>query len=100
VSDQPDIRAMMRYDANKKSALIAYLLWFFLGYFGIHRFYLGHTVSAVVMLLIGLLSVPLTFVAVGAAGFGIIGIWWLIDAVLIPGMTRRYNNRLIARLGG
>jgi len=30
-----------------KNLLAAYLLWFFLGIFGAHRFYLGRTGSAV-----------------------------------------------------
>src|SRR5579875_3678933 len=98
VSD--DARLMMRYDANKKSALIAYLLWFFLGYLGLHRFYLKRTGSAIVMLLIFLVSVPLTMALIGWIGLGIIGLWWLIDALLIPGIARDYNNRLITTLGG
>jgi hypothetical protein len=32
---------MMRYDANKKSMVVSYLLWFFLGMLGAHRFFLG-----------------------------------------------------------
>jgi TM2 domain-containing protein len=32
---------MMRYDANKKSMTVSYLLWFFLGMLGAHRFFLG-----------------------------------------------------------
>jgi hypothetical protein len=31
-------------------------------------------------------------------GFAILGLWWLIDALLIPGMTRSYNNRLVDEL--
>jgi hypothetical protein len=31
---QADAVAMMRYDANKKTALVGYLLWFFLGLLG------------------------------------------------------------------
>lgn len=37
---------MMRFEADRKSQLVAYLLWFFLGFFGAHRFYLGHTLRA------------------------------------------------------
>jgi hypothetical protein len=38
---------MMRYDANKKSMVVSYLLWFFLGMLGAHRFFLGQKHSAV-----------------------------------------------------
>ncbi|MBN9561670.1 MAG: TM2 domain-containing protein [Alphaproteobacteria bacterium] len=92
-------QVMMRYDANKRSAGIAYLLWFFLGSLGAHRFYLKHTGSALAMLLIFLGSLALTVVAIGVFGLIVVGIWALVDAFLIPGMARDYNNRLISNLG-
>ncbi|MBW4091676.1 MAG: TM2 domain-containing protein [Proteobacteria bacterium] len=91
-------KAMMRYDANKKSTLIAYLLWIFLGYLGAHRFYLKHAGSGAAMLVIWIVSVLLTFVYVGLLGFLVIGVWWIVDAFLIPGMASDYNNRLINAL--
>lgn len=93
-----DAERMMRYDAGKKSALLAYVLWFFLGWFGVHRFYLGRVVSGVVMLALWGLSWLLHFILIGFLGFAVIGLWWLIDALLIPGMTRSYNEDLIDRL--
>ena len=93
-------RAMMRYDANKKSAALAYVLWFFLGLFGIHRIYLKKTTSGVIMLVIGLLSVPLTYVLIGYVGWLVVGVWAIVDLFLIPGWTRDYNNRLIGELTG
>ena len=44
--DPAGTELMMRYDANKKSVLLAYLIWFFLGLFGVHRFYLGRVSRA------------------------------------------------------
>jgi hypothetical protein len=38
------------YDANKKSKLVAYLLWLFLGWLGAHRFYTRHIKSGLAML--------------------------------------------------
>ena len=90
--------AMMRYDANKRSAGIAYALWFFFGWFGAHRFYLRRTGSAVVMLITFILSFITAFIAIGFAGFIILGLWAFVDAFLIPGMTRDYNNRLITNM--
>ena len=89
---------MMRYDANKKSALIAYVLWFFLGYLGAHRFYLGHTGTGVAILLLTIASAILSFVMIGLVLFIIPAIWVLVDAFLIPGMVARANNELITRL--
>jgi len=95
---QPDTELMMRYDANKKSALLAYLIWFFLGWAGIHRLYLGRITSGLLMLVILGVSWLLHFVLIGFLGYLIIIPWWVIDALLIPGMARGYNNRLIDQL--
>jgi TM2 domain-containing membrane protein YozV len=90
----------MRYDADKKSALIAYLLWFFLGLFGVHRLYLGRVGTGLGMLVLHGISWVLAWILIGYLGFAVLGLWWLIDALLIPGMTRSYNNRLIESLRG
>ena len=81
-----DAAKMMQYDANKKSVGIAYLLWFFLGMFGAHRFYLGRTTSAVIILVLTIVSIFLTFVGIGLITILIPSIWVLIDIFLIPGM--------------
>lgn len=91
-------RAGMLYDANKKSLLIAYLLWWFLGAFGVHRFYLGRVASGIFMLLLSVVSGVLTLVLVGYLGLALIAAWWFVDAFLIPGMVRGHNMGLINRL--
>lgn len=40
-----------KLEANQKSVGVAYLLWFFLGGFGAHRFYLEKITSAIIMIL-------------------------------------------------
>lgn len=94
-----DAAAMMHYDANKRSVLVAYVLWFFLGWFAAHRFYAGKTGSALVMLIVSLISWALTAIAIGYLGLAFIGLWLLVDAFLIPGMIRSYNRGIIASLG-
>lgn len=59
-----------------KSKGVAYLLWFFLGIFSAHRFYLGKTGSAIVYLLTG----------------QIFGIGWFIDLFMLGGMVDQYNT--------
>lgn len=93
-----DAVAMMRYDADKKSAGVAYALWFFFGWFGAHRFYLGQTGTAVAQLILTLVSLLLTLVFVGIVGLLIVAVWVLVDAFLIPGLVRRYNDGLIDRM--
>lgn len=58
----------------KKSLGVAVLLWFFLGLFGAHRFYLGFWKSGLVRLF------TLNFLGVG----------WVIDSILV---VHLYNKR-------
>ncbi|WPZ35704.1 TM2 domain-containing protein [Thalassobaculum sp. OXR-137] len=91
---------MMQYDANKKSVLIAYLLWFFLGTFAVHRFYLGAHKSALVMLAMWVIFGALSGITFGIFGFLLLipAIWWFLDLFLIPGIARDKNNELILML--
>jgi TM2 domain-containing membrane protein YozV len=84
-----DTRALMLFEANKKTALVAYILWFFLGLFGAHNFYLKRTGVAVAQLILSLTIV----------GMLITFFWVLVDAFLIPGWVRNQNNLLLAQLG-
>lgn len=58
-----------------KSKGVAYLLWFFLGFFSAHRFYLGKTGSGILYLFTGQL----------------LGIGWVIDMFTLGGMVDNYN---------
>ena len=49
-----DTRAMMLFEANRKSMAVSYILWIFVGVFGGHRFYNGRTATAVTQLLMWL----------------------------------------------
>ncbi|MCO7126603.1 TM2 domain-containing protein [Sporolactobacillus shoreicorticis] len=69
---------------NGKSTGVAYAFWFFLSAVGGHRFYLGHKGSAIAQLI-------LTLTLVGAI---VSGIWAIIDAFLIPGMIRDFNQKV------
>jgi TM2 domain-containing membrane protein YozV len=84
-----DTRALMLFEANKKTAIVAYLLWFFVGLFGGHNFYLKRTGVAVTQLI---LSITLV-------GMLITMVWVLVDAFLIPGWIRNQNNILAMQLG-
>jgi TM2 domain-containing membrane protein YozV len=88
----------LRYEARRKSLPVAYLLWFLLGYGGVHRMYLGRWVSGLVMLALLGISTLFTFVLVGYVGLGLVFLWWVVDSLLIPGMAQRSNDRLIETL--
>lgn len=83
----------MIYDANRKSAGVAFLLWFFVGGLGGHRFYLGRTGSAIAQLLLGLLGwLPLFL------GWIALGIWLIVDLFLISQMVTEENMKVVNRL--
>jgi TM2 domain-containing membrane protein YozV len=84
-----DTRALMLFEANKKTALVAYLLWFFVGIFGGHNFYLKRTGVAVTQLILSITII----------GMAITVFWVLVDAFLIPGWVRTQNNMLAMQLG-
>jgi len=84
-----DARALMLFQVNKKDICVAYALWFFLGYFGAHNFYLKRSGVAVAQLILTLTI------------FGLLinFFWHLVDAFLIPGFVRRGNSMLAWTLG-
>lgn len=84
----PRIHEQLVYEAHRKSTGASYLLWFFLGFLGAHRFYLGRTGTGIMQLLMCLSVVgiiPLAF-------------WWLIDGFMIPGMVRDENMKTISAM--
>ena len=91
--------------AARKSAFAAYLLWVFLGGFGMHNFYLGRP-KAGGLQLVGTLFVFCTYVAddpwplIGlVAGFPL-GISLLVDLARMPSYIVACSERLRARLRG
>lgn len=70
------------FNKKKKSKTTAYLLWFFTGGFGGHRFYAGDTIRAICMLLT----------------LGGIGIWALIDGFFIGKRIEEKNDIIESEL--
>ena len=87
---------------DKKSGVVAYALWFFVGWFGAHRFYFGKNKIAILFIALFFISI-LTFVfLVGIATAIVLGVWVIVDAFLIPGWiaqdTQEKRERLIEEL--
>jgi TM2 domain-containing membrane protein YozV len=61
---------------NTHSKVVGYILWIF-GFTGAHRFYYGKPITGTIWLFT----------------FGLLGIGWLIDVFLIPGMDRKADRR-------
>ncbi len=97
-SQMSDVGKLMMFESNKKSVGAAFLLCFFLGMWGAHRFYLGQQGSAVAMLVITIVSFLLMFVLIGFLTIWITIIWQFVDLFLVSGLTQQYNNQLAARM--
>jgi TM2 domain-containing membrane protein YozV len=62
---------------------VAYLLWLFLGWLGIHRFYTGNVFSGLIWFCTG----------------GLFGIGWFFDLFLTSGLVDAANGRYVGRNG-
>lgn len=94
VSTEQQILIEQRVTNEAKSVGAAYLIWFFLGGLGAHRFYLGRSGSGVAILLLTIVGLVLLPVGVGAIALIAVGIWVLVDAFLIPGMVAEHKNKV------
>ncbi|TWU25858.1 NINE protein [Bythopirellula polymerisocia] len=65
-------------DVETHSLVVGYLLWIF-GFTGAHRFYYGKPVSGTIWFFT----------------LGLLGIGWLVDLVLIPGLRAAANRRYL-----
>lgn len=77
---------------EKKSTLVAYLLWLFLGTLGIHHFYMGNTLLGIVYIILGIIGWGMTLsglLPLGGAAFALLGIGLLLDLFRIPSCLRR-----------
>jgi TM2 domain-containing membrane protein YozV len=85
-------------DISPKSRLTATLLAFFLGAFGAHRFYIGKTGTAIVMLVLGIVGLATTWIFVGIVFLTAVGIWALVDFIFaVVGHMRDKEGRLIQK---
>ena len=64
-------------------AFMILLLCFFLGGFGAHRFYVGKIGTAIAQLLLTIIGVVLSIILVGYFLVAAVGIWVLVDLIMI-----------------
>jgi TM2 domain-containing membrane protein YozV len=89
--------AVVTGDISPKSRLAVTLLAWFLGTFGAHRFYLGKTGTAIVMLILGIIGyATLWLYGIGFIFLAAVGIWALIDFIYaVSGNMRDTEGKLI-----
>ncbi|RKQ35198.1 TM2 domain-containing protein [Kocuria tytonis] len=83
-----------------RSALLAYVLWFFLGHLGVHKFYLAQPFQGLLYLVLGVTGWLTVGILIG--WFFLIPLWFLmlIDLFVIPLRVAALNARLARRVGG
>jgi TM2 domain-containing membrane protein YozV len=63
---------------KERELWVAYLLWFFLGLIGVHKFYVGKIGMGILYIFTG----------------GIFLIGWIIDLFTLPSQVRRFNEEV------
>jgi len=77
-----------------KNMLVAYIIWFFLGGLGIHRFYLGRMKTGVAMLALSVVGALTVLFYIGILLLMIVGVWWLADAYFTQAIVTQENEKL------
>lgn len=83
-----------RIKAQQQNVVLAYILWWFLGMFGAHRFYTGQSKGwlYIVLFIVGIITL---FIAVGYFIFIGMGIWWLIDGFNLHKVVKLQNLEVL-----
>lgn len=84
-------QASVRVNLEGKNIGLAYLIWWFLGLFGGHRFYLDRKTTAIVQLCLTVIGILGTIIVFGYLLIFIVAIWWIVDAFLIPNWVQSAN---------
>jgi len=89
-----DQTVSVQMNLQGKNILVAYLLWWFLGWLGIHRFYLGRTKTGLAQLFLFIIGVLTLILIIGY--FLLIAwiIWWLLDAYFTYKIVEEENQKL------
>ncbi|MCT1801835.1 TM2 domain-containing protein [Kocuria carniphila] len=83
-----------------KSALLSYVLWFFLGWLGVHKFYLQQPFQGIFYVLLWVIGWFTTPIIIGWFILGLWGLLMIIDLFLIPLRVAQLNARLARRVNG
>lgn len=84
---------------NPKSMAVAYILWFLLGHFGAHKFYLGQVGMGVFYLCLGVVGWATSWLLIGFIPLGLLWLLMIIDIFLIPGRVQALNRRALGYYG-
>ena len=86
-------------EISSRSRLATVLLTCFLGIFGTHRFYIGKTRTAIVMLIMSILYLTtVRFWGIVIISLAMVGLWALIDFIFaVSGIMKDKEGKLIKK---
>lgn len=73
-----------------KSKVIAILLAFFLGTFGVHNFYLGYNTRGAIQAVVCVLSYLSMLIVIGFVTYGILWVWVIVELIMIAFGSGKY----------
>jgi len=84
-------------EISSRSRLVTVLLTFFLGIFGVHRFYIGKIRTAIVMLILSVFYlVTVRFWGIVFISLAVAGLWAFIDFIFaVSGIMKDKEGKLI-----
>jgi len=83
---------------RRKSVGLAYVLWIFLGTFGIHKFYTGQKNMGILYLVLTITGIITSFIGIGLFVLAAVGILLLIDLFTLPGQVAKANEAAEAEI--
>ncbi|KLD96416.1 NINE protein [Aliarcobacter butzleri] len=80
--------------AQQQNVILAYILWWFLGIFGAHRFYTGQSKGwlYIVLTIIAFLTI---YIFIGIFIFIGLAIWWIFDGFKLHKIVKENNLEML-----
>ncbi len=80
--------------ATGKNMIFAYLLWWFLGAVGVHRFYLGKPATGFAQLFLFVAGITTIIFGIGFMFLFAWSVWWFLDAYFVYKLVHKANAEL------
>jgi TM2 domain-containing membrane protein YozV len=78
-----------------RNTLLAYVLWFFLGMFGVHQYYLGNFKRGLMILAVWILAAITSGIFIGVViGFALF-VYWIYEAITLQEQIQEVHNGLV-----
>ena len=93
LSTEQLLMVQSEFEKKKINKTPAYLLWFFLGTLGVHRFFIGDKGIGITQLALTVVGWLTAIFLVGFIFLGIVGIWLLVDIFMLSSRIDQINEK-------